>query len=334
MIYHHIASGSPLPFISKVLERDQFGPWSSTNGEPDMSNGNGISFVHDLVAMATAADKVPQLEARIAELEEIKAGYETGFVEKEKQLIDHLNAHDETKARLHNAEVARDDAERLFLEADDAKLAAVRAMRIVIGEAEAFIKAVTPVETKPSYEGKWLWDVQGWSNISLTQWLECGGSVNRFVAVRLAEPMVPNAPSESTWYSEDKPHSQVTAEQEAASHLQSAAYLVTAERRPDGGMLWEDAAKPEAGPSKGEGEAIDPNPTVSDLAHTQAGLAVEGEVGPTASTLGIEHGGSLSAQSSLVESKESASTTTSEGSCEVDPTATETNVPTAQDGDA
>src|SRR5229473_3072219 len=334
MIYHHTASGSPLPFISKVLERDQFGPWSSTNGEPDMSNGNGISFVHDLVAMATAADKVPQLEARIAELEEIKAGYETGFVEKEKQLIDHLNAHDETKARLHNAEVARDDAERLFLEADDAKLAAVRAMRYVIGEAETFIKAVTPVEAKPSYEGKWLWDVQGWSNISLTQWLENGGSASRFVSVKLAEHTSPNIPGEPTWSIEDKPHSQVTAEQEAVSCLQSAAYLVTAERRPDGGMLWEDAAKPEAGPSKGGGEAIDPNPTVLGLDHTQAGLVVESEVGPTASTLGTEHGGSLSAQSSLVESKESASTTITEDPSAPNPTAMETNVPTVQDGDA
>src|SRR5713226_5484434 len=228
-IHPSTTSGSPLPFISKVLERGRFGPWSST-GEPDMSNGNGISFVHDLVAMATAADKVPQLEARIAELEEIKAGYETGFVEKEKQLIDHLNAHDETKARLHNAEVARDDAERLFLEADDAKLAAVRAMRIVIGEAEAFIKAVTRVEelAKPSYEGKWLWDVQDWSGLSLNEWLNNGGSVSRFVAVRLAEPASPNVQDKSTWSIEDKPNSQVTAEQEAASRLQSAAYSVGA----------------------------------------------------------------------------------------------------------
>src|SRR5229473_6706138 len=226
-IHPSTTSGSPLPFISKVLERDRFGPWSST-GEPDMSNGNGISFVHDLVAMATAADKVPQLEEQISELRKALDAQTASNWELEAKIIDHTNAHSETKARLHNAEVARDDAERLFLEADDAKLAAVRAMRIVIGEAEAFIKAVTPVETKPSYEGKWLWDVQGWSNISLTQWLECGGSVNRFVAVRLAEPMVPNAPSESPWYSEDKPHSQVTAEQETASHLQSAAYSVGA----------------------------------------------------------------------------------------------------------
>src|SRR5229473_7320595 len=238
-------SGSPLPFISKVLERDRFGPWSST-GEPDMSNGNGISFVHDLVAMATAADKVPQLEEQISELRKALDAQTASNWELEAKIIDHTNAHSETKARLHNAEVARDDAERLFLEADDAKLAAVRAMRYVIGEAETFIKAVTPVEAKPSYEGKWLWDVQGWSNISLTQWLENGGSASRFVSVKLAEHTSPKVPGEPTWSIEDKPHSQVTAEQEAVSCLQSAAYLVTAERRPDGGMLWEDAAKHEA----------------------------------------------------------------------------------------
>ncbi len=274
-----------------------------------MSNGNGISFVHDLVAMATAADKVPQLEARIAELEEIKAGYETGFVEKEKQLIDHLNAHDETKARLHNAEVARDDAERLFLEADDAKLAAVRAMRIVIGEAEAFIKAVTRVEelAKPSYEGKWLWDVQDWSGLSLNEWLNNGGSVSRFVAVRLAEPASPNVQDKSTWSIEDKPNSQVTAEQEAASRLQSAAYSVGATQ-----------------------EVTGPNPTVSDLGHIQAATVGErrewnedgwGEPAiPTANTLGSDHGPSPSAPSDLAASKESASTTTSEDLREVGPT--------------
>jgi len=306
-VHPSTTSGSPLPFISKVLERGQFGPWSST-GEPDMSNGNGISFVHDLVAMATAADKVPQLEARIAELEEIKVGYETGFVEKEKQLIDHLNAHGETKARLHNAEVARDDAERLFLEADDAKLAAVRAMRVVIGEAEAFIKAVTPEVVKPSYEGKWLMDVQGWSSISLTQWLENGGSNSRFVIVKPPESTSPNAPSESTWSMEDKPSFQMAAEQETASRLQSAAYSI-------------GATQVEVYPSKGEGETTNPNPTVSDLAHTQAGLVVESEVGPTANTLGIEHGGSQTVQYDHAADKESASTTMVEGQSEANPTA-------------
>src|SRR5229473_478384 len=189
-------SGSPLPFISKVLERDQFGPWSST-GEPDMSNGNGISFVHDLVAMATAADKVPQLEEQISELRKALDAQTASNWELEAKIIDHTNAHSETKARLHNAEVARDDAERLFLEADDAKLAAVRAMRVVIGEAEAFVKAMTPVEAKPSYEGKWLWDVQGWSGISLNQWLENGGSTARFIAVKLDESQRATDPTQA-----------------------------------------------------------------------------------------------------------------------------------------
>ncbi len=154
-----------------------------------MSNGNGISFVHDLVAMATAADKVPQLEEQINELRKALDAQTASNWELEAKIIDHTNAHGETKARLHNAEVARDDAELRFLESDDAKLAAVRAMRVVIGEAEAFIKAVTPTEEviKPDYTDKWLWDVQGWSGISLNQWLENGGSTARFVAVKVYE---------------------------------------------------------------------------------------------------------------------------------------------------
>jgi len=70
------------------------------------------------------------------------------------------------------------------------------------------------------------------------------------------------------------------------------------------------------------------------LDHTQAGLVVESAADPTASTLGTEPGGSLSAQSSLVESKESASTTITEDPSAPNPTAMEMNVPTAQDGDA
>ncbi len=162
-----------------------------------MSNGNGISFVHDLVAMATAADKVPQLEEQISELRKALDAQTASNWELEAKIIDHTNAHSETKARLHNAEVARDDAEMRFLEADDAKLAAVRAMRVVIGEAEAFVKAMTPVEAKPSYEGKWLWDVQGWSGISLNQWLENGGSTARFIAVKLDESQRATDPTQA-----------------------------------------------------------------------------------------------------------------------------------------
>ncbi len=252
-----------------------------------MSNGNGISFVHDLVAMATAADKVPQLEARIAELEGIKADYESSLLEKEEQLIDRANAHGETEVRLHNAEVARDDAEFRFLEADDAKLAAVRAMRMVIGEAEAFIKVVTLVEpeiVKPSYEGKWLYDVKGWQGISLSQWLELGGLGSRFVQPA-TEPASPNVPSEST-----------------SGSGQVEVY-------------------PSLSLSKGEGESTNPNPTASDSALILAGLETELREpwpNPTANTLGSELSSLPSVSSGNVESGEDVSMTSGESA--VDPT--------------
>ncbi len=242
-----------------------------------MSNGNGISFVHDLVAMATAADKVPQLEERIAELEATHGVDLSTISLLETRIIDHTNAHGETKARLQNAEVARDDAELRFLEADDAKLAAVRAMRVVIGEAEAFIKAMTPEVVKPSYEGKWLWDVQGWSNISLTQWLENGGSASRFVSVKLAEHTSPNP---------------LPVSSASIDHLD-----------PGGG---EDRLTQEADAyiSK-HGEGWPPGQSETD---------------PTANILGTQQQPSPSASYDSAESKESASTTTSEGPCEADPT--------------
>jgi len=168
-----------------------------------MSNGNGISFVHDLVAMATAADKVPQLEDRIRLLEQISEEKSNALNDLNKRLLDVSNAHSETKAELLNAEVARDDAEFRFLEADDAKLVAVHTMRTVITEAEAFIKAVTPQEpapAKPDYSGKWLTDVQGWMGISINDWLANGGSSDRFERMRPPEPVEasPNVPNGST----------------------------------------------------------------------------------------------------------------------------------------
>ena len=252
-----------------------------------MSNGNGISFVHDLVAMATAADKVPQLEARIAELEAVKADYESSLLEKEEQLIDRANAHGETEARLHNAEVARDDAEFRFLEADDAKLAAVRAMRMVIGEAEAFVKAVTPVEpeiVKPSYEGKWLYDVKGWQGISLSQWLELGGLGSRFVQPA-TEPTGPNVPSESISGS---------GEGEVSERSERTVTEVS---------------------------ASNPNPTASDSALTLAGLETELREpwpNPTANTLGSGQSPLPSVSSGDVESGEGAHMTSGESA--VDPT--------------
>jgi hypothetical protein len=105
-------------------------------------------------------------------------------------------------------------------------------MRTIITEAEAFIKAVTPKEeepVRPDYSGKWLMDVLGWQEITLNQWLDNGGLADRFFAPRKATEPVPNVPEGSiSAFVEDKPHSQMTAEQEAASRHQSAAYSVGA----------------------------------------------------------------------------------------------------------
>jgi hypothetical protein len=166
-----------------------------------MSNGNGISFVHDLVAMATAADKVPQLEAQIEE-HRATIGANTDTIQRlEGRLVDRANEIDTLRMQLRNAEVARDDAEFRFLEADDAKLVAVRTMRAVITEAEAFIKAVTPKEEEPvrsDYSGKYLCDLKGWMGITYEQWLEHGGSSSRYVLYKpLEATAATNVPSES-----------------------------------------------------------------------------------------------------------------------------------------
>lgn len=60
-----------------------------------------------------------------------------------KEEIERLNA------RCHDLEVARDDAELRFLEADDSILIAVRAMRQIMEEAEGAIAIIQPPKAQP-----------------------------------------------------------------------------------------------------------------------------------------------------------------------------------------
>jgi hypothetical protein len=268
-----------------------------------MSNGNGISFVHDLVAMATAADKVPQLEARIAELEKIESGLVTTVQDIEKRLIDAHSAHDETRARLRNAEVARDDAEFRFLEADDAKLVAVRTMRTVVAEAEAFVKAMTPKEeepVRPDYSGKYLCDLQGWMGITYEQWLEHGGSSSRYVLYKpLEATAAPNGPSESI------SSSAVQVEVKEAEGSSDGPFTSTTsqdlgggeDKRPDGGMSWEEAAKA----AEGKGFVVEKvvaefDPATGELS-VSANPIAETLIGSTGETVHSQSVGSSNAVS-------------------------------------
>jgi hypothetical protein len=84
------------------------------------------SLVTDLVEMAKAVELVPTLEAEIARLKGIEAD-----LTQAKEYAASL------EQRLHNAEVARDDAEMRFLEADDAAHKAIGVLNQIMGYSDS-----------------------------------------------------------------------------------------------------------------------------------------------------------------------------------------------------
>lgn len=154
----------------------------------------GTHFVDDLVNMALTAKRVPELEARIRELETANALNEAAVVELNKQIIDHVNAHAETKSRLTSAEAERDSTTfRISEEKDKVSLLsmAIRDCQTTLADVLAAIEPVKEPEPRPDYSGKWLTDVPGWSRMTLCDWEAGGGSSYMFTIVK---PSFPNEP--------------------------------------------------------------------------------------------------------------------------------------------
>lgn len=123
-----------------------------------------MSFAADLVEMARAVEELPLVRNELAEARnELERARDT-ITSRELRIIDLKTEVDDLQAKLRNAEVARDDAELRFLEADDAT-AKVRAWMVSLAgllaipqpqpntSSEALHEATDQSEAHPSMTG-------------------------------------------------------------------------------------------------------------------------------------------------------------------------------------
>lgn len=102
------------------------------------------SFVTDLVEMAKAMDQVPVLEAEIARLKAVEA-----------DLIQAKDYAANLEQRLHNAEVAKDQAETMFLELDEKAGKAIHLLNgltLDLNNAQSEIARITDYISPPKPE--------------------------------------------------------------------------------------------------------------------------------------------------------------------------------------
>lgn len=116
---------------------------------PTMTSEHVSSFVTDLVEMAKAMERVPQLEQQLKDSQREWSNAYERTVELESLLEASRRYAASLEQRCHDLEVSRDDAELRFLECDDAKSTLVRTLESLIGDAKGVLAAVTPPEPTP-----------------------------------------------------------------------------------------------------------------------------------------------------------------------------------------
>lgn len=108
-----------------------------------MSNPN---FVSDLVAMAKAFEELPQVREELANAVKAHAIDGETIQRLELRIIDLKNELEAAHSATRKAEVERDHAEEMFLQADDRFNAFNRLFQAFQGDAAALVKAAQPAE--------------------------------------------------------------------------------------------------------------------------------------------------------------------------------------------
>lgn len=107
------------------------------------------NFIHSLVEMSKAFEELPTVKT---ELDHAKAETEAlaKMVQEREESILRLKQEIETKNEtIRKAEAERDNAELRFLESEEKSLAAVRALRHIVDEAEGAVNVVQPPKPEP-----------------------------------------------------------------------------------------------------------------------------------------------------------------------------------------
>jgi hypothetical protein len=107
------------------------------------------NFVSDLVLMAQAMERLPQVEAELhraqSEVTEWKSRYDLLALDLEQSRI----YAGTLEQKVHQLEVDRDDAELRFLEADERTSRALDFIKATFGNAGTLIQALEPVRPQP-----------------------------------------------------------------------------------------------------------------------------------------------------------------------------------------
>lgn len=102
------------------------------------------SLVGDLVAMAQAMERLPQVEAELDRANTVIEDQAKAIQRLEIKLIDAKAEADALQSTIRTLEASRDDAEFRFLEAEDRTASALAFVRTVFGNAGALIQALDP----------------------------------------------------------------------------------------------------------------------------------------------------------------------------------------------
>jgi hypothetical protein len=102
------------------------------------------TFVSDLVHMAQAMERLPQVEKELIEALDQVAIKEQYIQRLQGERIDHANSIEELRRQVKSVEGQRDDAELRFLLADDRAQHAIKALRDVAGSLGVTISVIDP----------------------------------------------------------------------------------------------------------------------------------------------------------------------------------------------
>lgn len=110
-----------------------------------MTSEHVSSFVTDLVEMAKAMERVPELEQMVTDRDNVINGLELRNTDLEVSLEASRRYAAGLEQKVHDLEVANTAIELRFLECDDAKGTLVRFLEGLIGDAKGVLAAVAPV---------------------------------------------------------------------------------------------------------------------------------------------------------------------------------------------
>jgi hypothetical protein len=122
-----------------------------------MSPHAANSLVHDLVQMAQAMERLPEVQAELQWAKDEINHLLDRIQHLELKLLDRHNENEELQRKLRDEEAKRSDAETMFLECDDAKSTLESTLESLRKDIEGVLLAVTPpkapVVARDTYQG-------------------------------------------------------------------------------------------------------------------------------------------------------------------------------------